>query len=415
MRKTFEIVWTSFKQALAELKGNKLRTFLSLFGVTIGIFCIIGVLSAVQSLEKNIQDDIKSLGTNTIYIDKWDYSGGPNSEWWKFVNRPTPKVEEMKLIKEKTPAASHVAYFMANQFTVETAASVVENINYYGTSEDFDKIQTIDIAYGRFLNQSDFDNGTPVIIMGNDVAENLFGTSEKALGQTVTLKNKKAIIVGVIKKQGTSLMGGWEYDKSLVMPYKFFEQMFEEQWSQPVIIAQGKPQVTTEALKDELKGSMRNIRRLGPLTEDNFTLNAISDWSNAISGFFGNVSVGGWLIGLLSLIVGVFGIANIMFVTVRERTPYIGLKKAIGAKKRTILFEFLLESAFICIIGGIIGLILVFILAKILSGPLHFNIYISYGIVTLAVTLCIFMGILAGIIPASIAARMDPVAAIRSK
>jgi len=415
MRKTFEIVWTSFKQALSELKGNKLRTFLSLFGVTIGIFCIIGVLSAVQSLEKNIQDDIKSLGTNTIYIDKWDYSGGPNSEWWKFINRPTPKVEEMKLIKEKTAAASHVAYFMANQFTVETASSVVENINYYGTTEDFDKIQTIDLGYGRYLNQSDFDNGSPVIVMGNDVAENLYGSPEKAIGQLVTLKNKKATIIGVIKKQGTSLMGGWEYDKSLIMPYKFFSQMFEPEWSQPVIIAQGKAQVTTEALKDELKGSMRNIRRLGPLTEDNYTLNAISDGSNAISGFFGNVSVGGWLIGLLSLIVGVFGIANIMFVTVRERTPYIGLKKAIGAKKRTILFEFLLESAFICIIGGIIGLLLVFILAKILSGPLHFNIYISYGIVTLAVSLCIFMGILAGIIPASIAARMDPVAAIRSK
>lgn len=415
MRKTIEIIWTSFKQALSELRGNKLRTFLSLFGVTIGIFCIIGVLSAVSSLEKNIQDDIKSLGSNTIYIDKWDYSGGPNSEWWKFINRPTPKLEEMKLIKEKTPAASHVAYFMANQYTVETAGTVVENINYYGPSEDFNQIQTIDIQFGRYMSQGDFDAGSPVVVMGYDVAENLFGEPEKAIGQLVTLKNKKANVIGVIKKQGTSLMGGWEYDKSMLMPYKFFVQMFDPQWSQPVIIAQGHPQVTTEALKDELKGSMRNIRRLGPLQEDDFSLNSVSDFSKAISGFFGNVTFGGWLIGLLSLIVGVFGIANIMFVTVRERTPHIGLKKAIGAKRRTILFEFLLESAFICVIGGLIGLILVFILAKILSGPLHFNIYISYGILSLAISLCIFMGVLAGIIPASIAARMDPVAAIRSK
>lgn len=397
------------------MKGNKLRTFLSLFGVTIGIFCIIGVLSTVQSLEKNIQNDIQSLGTNTIYIDKWDYSGGPNSEWWKFVNRPTPKVEEMKLIKEKTPAASRVAFFMANQYTVETPTTVVENINYYGPSEDFNLIQTIEIGWGRYMNQSDFDAGSPVVVMGHDVAENLFGVPEKAIGQLVTLKNKKATVIGVIKKQGTSLMGGWEYDKSMLMPYRFFLQMFEPEWSQPVIIAQGLPNVSTEALKDELKGTMRNIRRLGPLEEDDFSLNAISDFSNAIKGFFGNVSVGGWLIGLLSLVVGVFGIANIMFVTVRERTPYIGLKKAIGAKKRTILFEFLLESAFICILGGLIGLILVFILAKILSGAFHFNIYISYGILSLAISLCILMGILAGIIPASIAARMDPVAAIRSK
>jgi putative ABC transport system permease protein len=178
---------------------------------------------------------------------------------------------------------------------------------------------------------------------------------------------------------------------------------------------QGKEHVTTEALKDELKGAMRSLRRLGPKEEDNFTLNAVSDFSKQVSSFFGSVNIGGWFIGFLSLVVGTFSIANIMFVTVRERTPIIGLKKAIGAKKRTILAEFLLESSFICLMGGLIGLILVFTLTKFLSAAFNFPVFISMGILSLAVTICIIIGILAGIIPASIAARLGPVVAIRSK
>jgi putative ABC transport system permease protein len=180
-------------------------------------------------------------------------------------------------------------------------------------------------------------------------------------------------------------------------------------------MVQGKSDISAEAFKDEIKGNMRAIHRLSPSEEDDFSLNAVSDFSDAITKLFSSIKLGGWLIGLLSLIVGAFGIANIMFVTVRERTPVIGLKKAIGAKKRTILSEFLLESAFICFIGGAIGLVLVYAMAKILSGPLNFNVYISYPVLSLAISICIIIGILAGIIPATIAARMDPVAAIRSK
>ena len=416
MRKTFEILYTTLKLALQELGKNKLRTFLSLFGVTIGIFCIIGVLSTVSSLERNIQDGVKSLGTNTIYIDKWDYQGGAEYPWWKYVNRPSPKLIETKLIKEKIGGNINIVFNFTAQSFIENENTRLDGINYHGITEEFDKIQPIEIQYGRYLNQLEFAYGTPSVVIGYENAEKLFGNPERAVGKEVDLRNKKAIIVGVMKKQGKSFIESWQFDQSIILSYKFMKQMlFNERFNNPKIIVKGSENMSTDALKDELKGAMRSIHRLGPTQEDDFALNAISDFSKAVSSLFASVNLGGWMIGMLSLIVGAFGIANIMFVTVRERTPIIGLKKAIGAKKRTILMEFLLESALICIIGGIIGIVLVVIMAQVLTSVFDFKIYVSFNILTLAIGICVSIGVLAGIIPAMIAAKMDPVVAIRSK
>jgi putative ABC transport system permease protein len=416
MRKTFEILYTTLKLALQELRKNKMRTFLSLFGVTIGIFCIIGVLSTVSSLEKNIQDGIKSLGSNTIYIDKWDYQGGADYPWWKYVNRPSPKLIETRLIRDKIKADINIVFsFDANAF-IQYENDKLDGISYHGVTDEFDKIQPIEIAYGRYLTPMEFESGINSIVIGYENAEKLFGKPEKAVGKIVTLRNKKAVIAGVMKKQGKSMIDGWAFDQSIVLSYKFMKQMlFNEQYNNPKIIVKGPENMSPEALRDELKGAMRSIRRLGPTEEDDFSLNAISDFTKNVSSLFANVNLGGWMIGLLSLIVGAFGIANIMFVTVRERTPVIGLKKAIGAKKRTILMEFLLESALICIIGGLIGIILVMGMAQLLTSIFNFPVFISGNILALAIGICVTIGILAGIIPAMIAARMDPVVAIRSK
>ncbi|MFN5422681.1 MAG: ABC transporter permease [bacterium] len=416
MRKTLEILYTTLRLALQELAKNKLRTFLSLFGVTIGIFCIIGVLSTVSSLERNIQDGVKSLGSNTIYIDKWDYQGGADYPWWKYVNRPSPKLTETKLIREKVNVPINIVFNFSTQSFIQYESDKLDGITYHGITEEFDKIQPIDIQFGRYLNQMEFDYGTNSIVIGYDNAEKLFGSPEKAIGKEVSLRNKKAIIVGVIKKQGKSFIEGWQFDKSIVLSYRFMRQMlFNERFNNPKIIVKGPEDMSMEALKDELKGAMRSIHRLGPTEEDDFALNAISDLSKAVTSLFSNVNLGGWMIGLLSLVVGAFGIANIMFVTVRERTPIIGLKKAIGAKKRTILMEFLLESALICIIGGVIGILLVFAMAQLLTSIFDFPVYIPTNILALAIGICISIGMLAGIIPAMIAAKMDPVVAIRSK
>jgi putative ABC transport system permease protein len=417
MRRILEIVASSFKMALQELWKNKLRAFLSLFGVTIGIFCIIGVLATVNSLEYNIQSEIKSLGTNTIYIDKWEYSvgGGPDYPWWKYQKRPSPKYEELSPIKERTPTVAYAAFIISSRDNIEANGNVLSGSVVYGITPDFPNVQPVEIQNGRMMTAAEFETGANTAIMGNDVAVQLFGTEERALGKTISIRNRKVIVTGVMKKQGAQMLGGWEFDKSVCITYKFARTMFDERYADPLLIVKGRDDISSKLLKDDLTGTMRSIRKLSPTQEENFSLNDINDFSDAMSEAFVSINIGGWAIAALSLIVGMFGIANIMFVTVRERTGQIGLKKAVGAKSSVILTEFLLESAFLCIIGGMIGLILVFIMTKIVTIIFHFPIFISTSNMLLSIGICIVVGVLAGIIPASQAARMNPVVAIRSK
>jgi putative ABC transport system permease protein len=418
MRRLFEILGSSLNLTWQEFKSHKIRTLLSLSGVAFGIFCIISVLAAVDSLEYAVQKDIKALGSNTVYIDKWDYAGGGNDyPWWKYVKRPEPAFAEMKMLKKKVNAAKNVAMNISlSGEKIEFERDAVTGVNYYGITEEFVNIQPVDIQIGRYLQDADYDYGANVIVIGNVVAETLFGRPEKAVGKMVRLRGgKRALVIGLIKKQGKSIIGGWEYDNSILMPFTFMKQMVREKAANPVIMVQGKDEVPMEQLRDELTGAMRSIRKLKPTEEDDFSLNDIDAFSSFASDIFSGINKGGWAIAVLSLIVGMFGVANIMFVTVRERTPQIGLKKAIGAKRATILTEFLLESAFLCIMGGLLGLAVVFLLTILSEAVLGFTVFISLNILVLAVSICIIVGVLAGIIPASIAARMDPVVAIRSK
>ncbi|MBM3412523.1 MAG: ABC transporter permease [Bacteroidetes bacterium] len=417
-RRTLEILSSSFKMAAQELWKNKLRTFLSLFGITIGIFCIIGVLATVNSLEQNIQNEIKSLGNNTIYIDRWEYSGGgPDYPWWKFVKRPAPRYLETEEIRKRTSTAQYVAFHIASNYPIEFGGKQLNGTIVQGISQDFEKIQMLAIATGRSFLEREFDNAANVGLIGHEVAEKLFGKPELAADKYVEVRGKKILVIGVIKKQGKSVMGdgGWQFDNSLIVPYRFGRTIMNELRADPLIMVQGKPNLTSKAVKDELAGTMRAIRKLSPTQEDNFALNDINDFSKVIGDIFVNVNIGGWAIATLSLIVGMFGVANIMFVTVRERTSQIGLKKAIGAKSHIILTEFLLESSFLCIIGGLIGLSLVLLLTQVLTKALNFPVYISSANMFLAIGICILVGVIAGFVPARQAARMDPVVAIRSK
>src|SRR5579871_3541329 len=411
-----KIVWTSFKMALQELRSNKLRTFLSLLGITFGIFCIISVLSTISSMQRAVTNDIKSMGNKAIYISRWQWGGdGDEFPWWKYLKRPVSKYYEMEMLKQKVPAIKHIAFVGAINDVIEYEDDIIRNINYYGITEGFIDIQPLTIGAGRYFQQTDFDHGPNYIVIGNTIAENLFVKPENAVGKQVKLKNQKiATIIGVIKKKGKSMIDAWDYDNSILFPYEYFKQFAKEDNSDPNIMVQGDDNVSVDALKDELNGAMRSIRKLSPTQENNYSLNDVGIISSFLDPIFTGMNVGGWAIAALSLLVGMFGVANIMFVTVRERTSQIGLKKAIGAKRRSIMMEFLLESAFLCIIGGLIGMAAVFILTLIFSTMFSFQVFIPLNIIILAVFFCLLTGVLAGIIPALIAARMDPVVAIRS-
>ena len=414
MRRSLYIIRNSLRMTFQELKVNKLRTALSLTGVAFGIFCIIGVLATVNSLERNIQNEVNSLGSNTIYIDKWDYSGGPDQPIWKFKARPSMKYEEAGLIKERAQLLDDISFLMQTGGNISYKDYVIQNAMVYGITESQMEIQPIKFETGRFFSASEFNSGANNCLIGFSNAENLFGNSERAVGKQIEIRGKKATIIGVIKKEGKNFIG-WDYDNCVMMPYKFCKEIFDEKFSNPILIAKGKDGITPAALSDELKGIMRQVRRLSPLQEDNFSLNSVEAFSKAITGFFTTVNIVGSIIGMISLIVGLFGIANIMFVTVKERTAVIGLKKAVGAKKGSILLEFLMEATLLCLIGGAFGLFFVFILTKILSGPLNFPVYISVPMLFVTILVCLVVGILSGIFPASRAAKLDPVVAIRSK
>jgi putative ABC transport system permease protein len=414
MLKLLRILWNSFKMALQELKNNKLRSALSLLGIAFGIFCIISILATINSLEGKIKSDLKSFGSNTIYIDKWQYSGGPEYPWWKYIKRPEPKYAEMAFIKQKSTLASNVCLYAQTSSNATYNDKVLNNSSIYCITEDFNKIQNIIVDKGRYFSEMDFERGTPVTVIGFEYAVMLFTSSERAVGKTININGKATYVVGVIEKQGKSILDGFDYDHAFLMPYRYFASVYNVRYCNPVIMVQGKENVLSVALSDELRGTMRQLHRLSPKQEDDFALNDINQLGEEVTKVFGSVNLGGWFIAGLSLLVGGFGVANIMFVTVRERTSQIGLKKAIGAKRRTILTEFLLESAFLCIIGGILGVSMVWLLILAVSSFMPFPIVIAPSILILAVSICVIIGLVAGIVPATIAARMNPVDAIRS-
>lgn len=415
MLKLFRILWNSFKLAVQELRNNKLRSALSLLGIAFGIFCIISILATINSLQGKIHSDLKSFGNNTIYIDKWQYGGGPDYPWWKYIKRPEPKYSEMNFIKQKSVLVGNCCFFASNSDNASNADNVLNNASIYCTTQDFNKIQNIEIEFGRYFTDADFERGMPGVILGYEYASLLFKNPEKATDKFLRIGNKVVYVVGVIKKQGKSILEGFDFDKCILFTYNLFASCYTVKNCNPLIMVQGKEGVSTTALADDLRGTMRQLHKLNPRVVDDFALNDINELGNEINKVFGSINIAGWFIAFLSLLVGGFGVANIMFVTVRERTSQIGLKKAIGAKRSTILYEFLLESAFLCIIGGGLGLLLVWLVTIALTAALSFPVTIAPSIILLAVGICVLIGLLAGIIPASIAAKMNPVDAIRCK
>ena len=406
--------WSILKLTLEEFSHNKVRTFLSLLGIAIGIFCIIAVQATTNSLEHNVRASIDKIQKNTVFVQRMPWGGDPGM-WWKYQQRPYPKAKEGEAIKERSIYASDVGFATFYQANVEHGTEVLENVTWYGVSEDFEKVQEVDVQWGRYISPAEFATAANVVVMGYENAVKLFDKPEKAIGQIVQLANIKCKVIGVIKKTGRSLIGGWDFDNIVMVSEVFTHKISNYHNLEAFIIVQGKPGVPAEEVKGEIRGIMRAQRRLSPKQEDNFAVNDVTAGSGSFNTLFRNINLGGWFIAFLSLLVGGFGVANIMFVSVRERTSIIGLKKAIGAKKSTILTEFLLESAFLCLIGGMIGLLFVFPITFVLSNLLKFNIFLSWGNILLSFILCIILGVLSGIIPASIAAKMDPVEAIRSK
>ena len=397
---------------------NPIRTLLSLLGVTIGIFTIIAVLSTVDSLERSINDNLSFLGTDNLRVEKWPWDfTNPGYEWWKFWKRPEPIYREYEFLRDNLSSAESVEI---------TSSKGGVNVKYLNNSSSIDNLNGIvyenkffndwEFVSGRFFTQNETLTGANAAIIGHKIMKDLFKTPENAIGKQLKIKGRSFTIIGVQKEQGEAFGGGDSFDRQMSIPFNSFKKIYKvgRKGSGSVIrikgISDNDPGLVN--LEYELKGLLRAKRGLKPIEEDNFAINRPEYLASFVSTIFSTISIAGWVIGSFSILVGGFGIANIMFVSVKERVPIIGLQKSLGAKKYFILMQFLFESSFLSIFGGLCGIFFVFLLTLPDLGS--FDLVISLKNVIIGVTISSLIGILAGFFPALFASNLDPVEAIRS-
>ncbi|MBK9731990.1 MAG: ABC transporter permease [Chitinophagaceae bacterium] len=420
MRILFRIFNESVAIAIRELRVNKLRTILTLLGISIGIFCVISIFSSVDSLENNLRTSINKFGSNVIYITKFPWApeeGETEYPWWKYWNRPYAKFDEMRSLQEKLTGSDAVAVSIwIGAPVIKYGARNISNSTINGVSQDYNRIMNLNLQSGRYFTPAEANAGQPKAIIGYEVATQLFPGNVDPVGREIDIYGQKVMVIGVFSKEGKTLIQN-SNDNLVMVPYQFLVSKVKVDGFQvePAILVKAKDGVSLDELKDEIRGLMRADRRVRPNQEDNFALNQISIISNQLSQLFGVLDVVALIIGGFAILVGGFGIANIMFVSVRERTNLIGIKKALGAKNYFILLEFLIEAIILSVIGGIFGLILVYFTVEGLSAAINFKLTLDLKNIIWGIGTSAVIGFIAGIIPAIVAARMRPVDAIRFK
>lgn len=399
--------------AIDSLVVNKLRTILSLLGITIGIFAMVSVFTMVDSLENNIRSSISSLGDNVIYVAQMPWDFDPNQAWWDYIRRPQPDLDEFKMLKKQLQNAESVAMVVGGSNTIKYKNNSIDNVQGSGVTSEYNKIWDLKIEKGRYITELESNTGRPVTVVGADIAESLFGNNNP-IGKKVKIKGRKVEIIGVIEKEGESMMGQ-SNDRKMFMPLQFARNFYNlrSRSSGAIIMVKAKPNAM-DALTDELTGVMRSVRKLKPKVKDNFALNKMSMISQGFDQIFGVINISGFVIGIFSILVGGFSIANIMFVSVKERTSLIGIQKSLGAKNFFILFQFLFESVFLCLIGGAVGLFFIFLGTLVMTYFADFPTTLGLNNILLGFGLSAGIGIIAGIVPSYQASRLDPVEAIRA-
>ncbi len=406
-----KLIIESFLFAINALRVNKVRTILSLLGITIGIFSIISVFTVFDSLQNTIKSEINSLGSNVLFIQKWPWAMGKDYPWWKYYQRPEPKIQELKEVLKRSNTLQDGAFMFSVQRNVYYRNKSMERITVVAVSHDYYKVMPFDLQQGHYFTQTESKAGRSVVILGADIATNLF-PNEDPFGKKIKLFGRKLLVIGVIKKKGNDIFGN-SSDDWVLIPANYARNVIDFRNINSTIIVRAKPNISNNEMKDELTGIMRSIRKLKPKAEDNFAINETDIISKSFDKLFAIIAIVGWIIGGFSLLVGGFGIANIMFVSVKERTNQIGIQKALGAKNYFVLLQFLFEAVFLSLLGGIVGLLIVFLLSFIMTSVLGFDIILKTNNIVLGISVSALIGLISGFIPAWTASRLDPVEAMR--
>lgn len=403
----------SFEFAVQAIIVNKLRTILTLLGITIGIFSVISVFTVVDSLENKIESSIENLGSNVVYIQKWPWEFSMDFPWWKYVDRPVAKVKEADEIIKRSQLADAVTFMMSTNKKVQYESIISENTSVMGVMQDFDKTWAFSIDEGRYFTETELLNGRNVAILGPEIAKILFSTISP-LNREIRIWGAKIEVIGLFQKKGQDGFGE-STDNLIVLPARFVAnyEIIDSEMNNPMIVVKAKEGVPNADLSEELRGILRSVRKIKPYQEDNFAINEANMINKGFEQLFSILSLAGWFIGLFSLLVGGFGIANIMFVSVVERTNQIGIQKSLGAKRFFILSQFLFEAVFLSLIGGSFGLILIFLGTLVSTYLLDFPISLYWSNILLGLFVSFIIGIVSGFVPAYKASVLDPVEAIR--
>lgn len=405
----------SFLFAYSSVVSNKLRTFLTLLGITIGIFAIIAVFTVLNSLENQIRSSVSSLGDNIVYIQKWPWVGDGDSPWWEYQKRPMPKYSEYEELKRRSTMSQAVCFTAIARRTIKYNSNAAENVGIWMNSYEFADVRSFELEKGRYFSQEEAESGRNLCILGGEVAEKLF-ENEDPVGKEIRMMGRKITVIGVMTKEGSNMLGGGSLDNNIFLNVSYGKTIFDlkSEVVYPFIWAKAKPGIKTLDLSDEITQLMRSIRKIKPLDKETFSVNQASMLTQMIDNVFFMINLTGWIIGGFSILVGGFGIANIMFVSVKERTRIIGIQKALGAKRYTILVEFLYESVILSLAGGILGLILVYLGTLIATYAFDFEVTMTIANILKGLFISGIIGVVSGFLPAYTAARMNPVDAINT-
>jgi len=395
--------------AFRALRANKVRTSLTMLGIFIGITVVVLMSTAIKGIDNSFQNGISALGSDVLYIDKWAWFS--NEDWWRLRNRRNLDLADFEEFKELARLPIAVAPVINSRQTVKFGEKRVENVFLNGSNADYVKTTNFTFDQGRFYNGVESNASRQVAVVGSEVAKKLFPRGD-ALDKTIKIGGANFKVVGVLAEQGSFILGPFNPDNQVFIPIGTIFKNFIAQHRGTVTINVRSPNPSmVEETKAEAEGVMRKIRGLKYDEENDFSINQQEGLMSEYNSVVGVIQIAGLFITGLSLFVGIIGIMNIMFVSVRERTKEIGIRKAIGAKRRTILTQFLLESTAICLFGGTVGLIAAILGSMLLNQYFPTSIQPSAAVIAFALSAA--AGIISGIAPAYTAAKLDPVESLR--
>ena len=409
--------------ALQQLQGDKFRTFLSLLGVSIGIFSIVAIFTAIDALQENVRRGFDTISGDLVQISKWPMMGEDeegNSDmtqefkWWEYMRRPNTTYEDYKFLKANSQLGEDISFSIYTNYTASYGRKSVSRASVECITHNYNKITKFEVDQGRYFTPDEDQRGAAVAVIGAEIATSLF-EDEYPVGKKIKIGPTIATVIGVIEKQGESMVSMGDIDHAIYVPLNFGRYMVNPRWAENTIYALPKAGVAQQDLVDELRMLLRAHRRLAPDQKNNFSINTMGFIMDAVGQVFSMINIVGWVIAGFSLLIGGFGIANIMFVSVKERTNIIGIQKALGAKKYVIMVQFLVEAALLAIAGGIIGILLVLLGVLIIPESESFTLTLSAGNILWGLLISTIIGLLAGLIPAWVAASLNPVDAINSK